>query len=321
MKRPGEHFVEPRIDWPEGKRFAFTIFDDTDLSSLDNGPRIYDFLRDAGLRTTKSVWPIKGDEVPRVGGTTCEDPEYLQWILDLREQGFEIAMHNATYHSSKREQAIRGLERFKELFGEYPGIHVNHADCEDSVYWGDVRLSGVNRLIYNLLTRFRNRDRFLGDVESSEYFWADMLKERVKYVRNFVFSDINTLKACPWMPYYDERLPFVNHWFASSEGATCESFCRTISEPNQDRLEEEGGACIMYVHFGYPDFYVDGKLNPEFARLIERLSRKDGWFVPVSTLLDHILEVRGPHSLTARQRKRLERKWLLEKIFVTRGGT
>ena len=42
--------------WPDGKRFAFTIFDDTDRQNLNNVPAVYDFFHDLGLGTTKSVW-------------------------------------------------------------------------------------------------------------------------------------------------------------------------------------------------------------------------------------------------------------------------
>ena len=95
-------------------------------------------------------------------------------------------------------------------------------------------------------------------------------------------------------------------------------FTRTIAEKNQDRLEAEGGACIMYTHFG-KGFFEKGKLDARFQHLMERLSRKPGWFVPVSTLLDYLLDVRGPHALTARERWQLEMKWLARKLMA--GGT
>ncbi len=304
-----------KINWPNGKRFAFTVFDDTDLTTMRNGPELYQFLYDHGVITTKSVWPIKGDDEPVYGGTTCADDEYLAWVRRLSEQGFEIAFHNATFHSSRRAQAIEGLEEFKRLFGTCPNAHANHASCTDAIYWGDNRVSGMNKFAYDLLTQFRHHDQFGGTDETSEFFWGDKCREQIKYVRNFVYTDINTLNACPSMPYHDEERPFVNYWFASSEGANGHSFCKTISEKNQDRLEEEGGACIMYTHFGREEFRQNGRLHPEFVRLMERLSRKNGWFVPVSALLDHIQLQRGHYVISARERGQLERKWLLEKVF------
>ena len=47
---------------------------------------------------------------------------------------------------------------------------------------------------------------------------------------------------------------------------------------------------------------------------MERLAKKNGWFVPASTVLDHLLVVNGHRDITDRQRRRLERKWLLEKM-------
>ena len=51
------------------------------------------------------------------------------------------------------------------------------------------------------------------------------------------------------MPYHDPDRPYVNAWFAASEGADVTAFNRCLSEEHQDRLEAEGGACIMYTHF------------------------------------------------------------------------
>ena len=144
-------------------------------------------------------------------------------------------------------------------------------------------------------------------------FWGDLCKSKVKYVRNFVFGDVNTLRACPFMPYRDRERPFVNAWFAAAEGSPCAQAIHCISEERQDALEEQGGACIMYTHFGH-GYVEDGRLNERFASLMERLSRKNGWFVPVNVLLEHIEASRGIHELSSSERRRLERRWLLHKI-------
>jgi hypothetical protein len=64
---------------------------------------------------------------------------------------------------------------------------------------------------------------------------------------------------------------------------------------------------------------VNGKINDRFVVLMERLSKMNGWFVPVRTLLDFILEVRGGHLITPSERNALERRWLLHKIVHVRG--
>ena len=305
-----------RITWPEGKRFAFTIFDDTDNATLENVGKVYSFLADSGFRTTKSVWVVEGDHTrgPHIG-QTCENPQYLQWARNLEAQGFEIGFHNCTWHGLPRKDIQAALEKFNALFGHDPMTAANHTGVEESIYWGDARLSGWRKRFYNVLTRFRNRGKYRGHVEGDEYFWGDVCKQKIKYYRNFTFRDINTLKVCPFMPYYDPQRPYVNNWFASSDGHDASTFNGCIAEANQDRLEEQGGACIMYTHFA-SGFGQGPTLNRRFEQLMKRLARKDGWFVPVAALLDYLLRVLGPHDVTAAQRRRLETKWLFEKIFA-----
>src|SRR2546427_10812942 len=107
--------VSSRIHWPEGKDFAFTIFDDTDCSTFATVREVYAFLRDYGFRTTKSVWPVRGQQAPINGGDTCEDPAHLAWVVSLQSTGFESGYHMTTYHSSLREETMAGLEKFAEL--------------------------------------------------------------------------------------------------------------------------------------------------------------------------------------------------------------
>jgi hypothetical protein len=167
--------------------------------------------------------------------------------------------------------------------------------------------------LYKLLMHFNRHWDYRGHVAGDPYFWGDLCQERIKYYRNFVFRDINTLKTCPFMPYHDAQRPYVNYWFASSEGQGLPQYNRCLQEKNQDRLEEEGGACIMYTHFAC-GFAEDGRLDPRFRALMERLSRKNGWFVPVRRLLDHLLATHGHYDITNAQRRRLEGRWLLGKI-------
>ncbi len=306
-----------RIQWPGGKDFAFTIFDDPDLQTVDNARTVYSFLSDLGFRTTTAVWPIQGNGTPQMGGATCEDKQYLQWMLDLQEKGFEIALHNVTYHTSTRDETRHGLEVFSRLFGHDPHSMANHTGCDEGMYWGNARLSGLQKVIYDALHLSRHNVH-QGHVETSPLFWGDLCRQRIKYVRNFSYGDINTFKVCPFMPYHDPDRPYVNYWFAVSEGARISAFNSMLSEDNQDRLVSEGGACIMYTHLAC-GFVENGTINERFKVLMERMSRMNGWFVPARTLLDHILSTRGHHSISSHERSHLERKWLMHKIVNTRG--
>ena len=112
--------------WPDGKQFAFTIFDDTDLTTVANGKPVYDFLSEIGMRITKSVWVLEPDQEPTIGGTSCEDPDYLEWVRSLRTAGHEIALHNVASVTSTRERTLLGFDRFREFFGEDPRSLANH---------------------------------------------------------------------------------------------------------------------------------------------------------------------------------------------------
>lgn len=44
--------------FPEQKRFAFSILDDTDDATVENVKPVYDTLMEYGFRTTKTAWPL-----------------------------------------------------------------------------------------------------------------------------------------------------------------------------------------------------------------------------------------------------------------------
>ncbi len=302
------------VIWPDGKTFSFTVFDDPDSQTPEVAEMVYGFLADHGIRTTKGVWPLAPRRTPSDHGATCGDAAFLAWLQSLQRQGFELGFHNATSHTSTREETLEGLRQFNEYFGDYPSSMSNHYYNFEGIYFAGARVSGWRRTVYNLMTRGKHSGKFTGEVPAHENFWGDLCRQHIRYVRNFTFREINTLAVCPWMPYHDPDRPFVNAWYASAEGANVRSFLQLISEENQDRLEQQGGFCLAYTHFGH-GFVEDGKLSPRFCELIRRLSRKPGWFAPVSTVLDHLKPPSGFHLLGAPDRAQLENRWLREKIL------
>ena len=312
-RKAGDAVWRQPISWPHGRRFAFTIFDDPDAQTLAASRLVYGLLADLGLRTTIAVWPLPPSRSVNSAGETCGNPAYVEHVRGLQSLGFEVSFHNAAPQTSSRQETLDGLDRFRHLFGCDPDSMANHYNGE-ALYWGPARLGGARQLLYLWLTRYSTANRHFGDVAGHPWFWGDLCRERIRYCRNFIFSDLNTLRACPWMPYYDPARPWVRRWFAGTEAAHGPSFRKAVAEANQDRLEEQGGAAILYTHFGH-GFVENGKLNPEFVRLMERMSRKNGWFVPVRTLLDHLAAQRGVFTLSDRVRRSIEWRWLAEKVF------
>ncbi|MBZ5606289.1 MAG: hypothetical protein LAO79_28695 [Acidobacteriia bacterium] len=305
-----------QIRWPGNRPFAFTVIDDTDWATVQNVKPVYDLLADLGFRTTKTVWMFQSENGINPG-ETCEDAEYRSWVVALQNRGFEIALHNAAAGTSDRVRSLRALDGFRDLFGNDTAIHCNHTGCLENLYWGDTRLSGWRRGVYRSLTRGVRTEISRGHVAGDPLFWGDACRERVRYVRNFVFDQLNTLKMCPEMPYYDPAKPYVNLWFASADAGNLATFLRNFTYAAIDRLVSERGLCIVYSHFG-GGFAPGGHLDREFANRMTYIAGKGGWFAPVSTVLDHLRGEAGaderiiaPAALAS-----LESRWLQNRTKV-----
>lgn len=303
------------VTWPGGRRFAFTAVDDTDWATVQTVKPVYDLLTDLGMRTTKSVWVFNGCDKDGYQGQTCEDEDYRTWALSLQRAGFEICTHNVSPVTSTRARTIDGLARFEELFGSLPRVHCNHRQCHENLYWGDHRVSGSRRVAYRWMTHSRRTGRFRGHIPGDPLFWGDVCRDNVTYVRNFVFDELNTLKVCPEMPYHDPARPYVNFWFASAEGGSLERFLTNFTRDRIDRLVDEGGLCIAYVHFG-SGFARDGRLDPEFRKRMEYIASKNGWFAPANTVLDYLRScgTREQRTIGPLRLACLESRWLARQV-------
>jgi len=167
--------------------------------------------------------------------------------------------------------------------------------------------------LYTIIT-FKRKQSFEGHLKDSKYFWGDIAKNNINYVRNFVFSGINTLKYNPSMPYHDPKKPYVNFWFSSSDGHDVNAFNKLLNKENIQKLEKERGICIVYTHFAN-NFVKNGEVNSETKKILTYLSKKDGWFIPVSTLLDFLKENRKKENIPKIELKKMEYRWFLEKLI------
>ena len=301
-----------KIKWPKNKKFAFTIVDDTDNGTVENIKPVYDFLYSKGILTTKTVWVYPSRD--HFDGGCLLDNDYLNFILDLKDKGYEIGLHNVGSGRFSREEILKGINLFYEKLGFYPNVQINHASNPDNIYWGNERYQFFLRNIFKLL--YRDKRKYYGSDIDSSHFWGDICKEKVHYIRNHTFNNINTLKIDPLMPYVDRaKEKFSNYWFSSADGHTVKEFNSLLREDNIDKLENEGGACIVYTHFASNFVDNQGQLDQEFVKNIEYLSTKDGWFVPASTILDYLLnqkkEVYAPKSYLMK----LDFRWAFDRVI------
>jgi len=313
--------MKKRIIYPKNKDFAFTIFDDTDVSTLENIKPIYDYLYSLGILTTKSVWPLKynGGYSDFAGSHTLEDKEYAKYVKGLSERGFEIAFHGAAMESSLRETTIAGLERFRDVVGYCPRSYACHGKNRENLYWGSQRFSfGVFGRIYGLLDR-RSKGYFAGEVQESKYFWGDVCRQHIDYVRTFTYNNINLLNVSRCLPYKAPHFPYFNACFFTSEAGNVEEFNTFLSPERFQRLVDQRGVCILSVHFG-KGFVKNGEVNSKTKEILEKVAGANGWFVPVAKMLDFLRGQQVDIRISQRAMFILELKWFLNTIRRRREG-
>jgi hypothetical protein len=305
--------VVPSVTFPEGHKFAFSIIDDTDMATLERLEPVYEVLERYGLRTTKTVWvfPSNSRHDPDHGDALVETA-YRNFVADLQRKGFEIALHGVRGGSSRRDETLAGLEAFRAALGQYPRMHVNHSLNQENLYWGR-HLYALAPLQWaaGLMISYE----FSGHDPQSDYFWGDVARQHIQYVRRFTYSEINLLAVSPAMPYRLEDMPYVNYWFPTANGDRVINFIELLRDENLDRLEREGGVCLVYAHLGAGSFNKDGGVDPRFEERVRAVAARNGWFVPASQILDYLRnQPSWTGRLSFRERIRTDLKFVLQRM-------
>jgi hypothetical protein len=308
------------VTFPDGKRFAFTIIDDTDCATVANVRPVYELLHELGMRTTKTIWPLPGHHPDDINDAAqpVTDPDYVNFIRDLQSWGFEIALHNVRSYSSARADIERGLEAFRQMIGRGPRVQANHMFNRDDLYWGGARLDlGLLGWAYRHLRTRRRQPGSEGHIEGSPYFWGDLCQEHIDYVRGFTYPEINVLKINSTLPYRDERRPYIRAWFSGCDASNVREFNHLMRPENRKRLEAEGGVCIVATHIA-SGFVQNGRVQPEAAAALRDIAARSGWFVPVSELLDFLAGASGGvKPLPWWERHRMQLTWLWSRVSRT----
>src|SRR5439155_4467990 len=120
----------------------------------------------------------------------------------------------------------------------------------ENLYWGSRRFrTAPLRMLSRVLTRGHG-DAFEGEDEGSRFFWGDVCRDVIQYVRNFTFERLNLLAVDPGMPYHLASTPYVRHWFSTTDAPDVDAFNRVLSRRRIDRLAGEGGGCVVSTPFG-----------------------------------------------------------------------
>jgi hypothetical protein len=305
------------MKFPDNTQFAFSILDDTDDSTLSNIQPVYDLLWKLGFRTTKTAWPFDCPEGSKIffAAETLQNKEYLEYTRTLMDRGFELGFHGATMRSSRRDRTYQALEYFKNEFGTYPRIFCNHGNNRENLYWGYKRFqAGIFREL-NKIIKKKEINCFDGEIDDSEYFWGDLCREHIQYVRNFTFNRLNMLEVNPEIPYRIPKTKYVNAWFSTADAPDVNAFNKLLTFDRIDELERTGGVCLISTHFG-KGFVKGGKINTTTSEILRYIASKNGWFVPVSAILDYLSEKRGSQfEMSYSECFRLEFRYIVDKIM------
>jgi len=302
--------------FPGNKSFAFTILDDTDDSTLENVRPIYDLLAELGMRTTKTAWPMSCPEGNRLffAAETLQDPDYLKFVKSLVSSGFELASHGATMGSSLRGRTEDGLDFLKKEFDCELTMYCNHGGNLENIYWGLDRYQVLPlRMTLGILKRLNHRSGYLGHVKGTPYFWGDLCRENFKYVRNFTFDKLDISDLRPGCPYRLKSTPYVNYWFSTADAPDASSFRKLVTKEAVDALIRNQGYSIISTHLG-KGFVRNGKVDEHVKEMLTYISKQSGWFVPVSSLLDHLLQGQDRSYLSAVDQYFLELEYIGAKI-------
>jgi hypothetical protein len=307
----------PCVSFPGGKQFAVSIFDDTDVATLEYIRPIYELLDRLGFRTTKSVWPLPYEgHSDYQGSDSLADPEYANYVRHLQERGFEIAFHGARMESSERAEIIAALEVYKHNLGRYPTAYAAHGYNRDNLYWGVDRFRfRLWRWLYAALLGSRHERPSEGHRVGSPFYWADLADQRLRYMRSFTYDDLNLWNITTAIPYRTAGTPGVHAFFPSAFADNVEEFIELLSPDRQAQLEHERGLAIIGTHFG-KGFLRDGDVHRGVVEVLTRLSQRPGWFQPVSTVLDYLAAAQGePVLLSGYPLFRLEALWFWHNIW------
>jgi len=277
--------------FPAPYEAAIAVSDDPDNSTLASFTAMYDFLAGIGFPTTRAMWTFEREEFTgtpplpiEFSAPLLKDPDCLDYCRRLRTAGFEICLHGASSGNNTRERTVAALDALESSLGASP-VFVFHSKNAENLYWdASVASSKIGRALLGLYTR----NRCFGEVSGSRYFWGDVCRERVRFIRMFRTRRLDTLAENPSMPYHDFRKPFVNFWFSATKG----HIPRLFAGENIERLRRRNGASVLYQ---YLDRYVDaeGRIPADVREALERVA-SDGriWKAPVSALLERLRRTR-----------------------------
>jgi len=297
---------DPLDEWsvslyPNGHPFAFTLVHDADGAYSQRLSPLFDVFDDIGVKITATAfvfwaeWADNGHIWSKWRKTESKDDEFFapecvplvdeierEFYMRLAERGHEIGMHTPSETSSTRQDIVRAFEFFKQVFGHYPTVYVEHSASEK-----------------------KDAQRSEGSAPESVYYNTDLLNSYAPWVwlddhwgvphkSHPRFYDIRAVNGSPFNKQATE-LYGINKAFHRAgkwgEGDG-DGFLAWYSEENIDSLEKNRGLALVYTHLDKK--WLDRgtrKMRGAIKDRLRYLASKNGWFVPAGTILDRLRAV------------------------------
>lgn len=285
------------LRWPYPYKWAFGLIDDTDCSTLEAVLTVYEHCLDAGITPTKTVWaqaaerdcghPVSSRPIV---GTTLDDDAYREYCEALAKRGVEFCLHDVSPGNNLREDTLRGFETFERTFGYAPRVHVFHSHNCDHIYWGENQYgSRFAKALVRLMTGKRD---YFGEDHESPYYWSDVCRDKISYIRLYRTRDFNVLKHNPNMPYHLHGKPDVKLWFSAS--ASRPDLDR-VTDSALDRIARDDGAFLLYAYSSnLADVTDRSRMEPVAGDAFSRIGgRSDCWRTSISEILDRCLATKN----------------------------
>ncbi len=299
---------DPRDDWsislfPDGYSFAFTIVSDADAAYSRRLEPLFEVFDEFGFKITVTVftfwadWTSNGkiwldwiknrdsDGFFAPNSVPLMDEKEREFYIQLSARGHEIGMHTPSETSNTRADVIRAFEYFKEVFGCYPGVYVEHA-----------------------VTRNKDAQASEGSKPGSTHFTTDLLNSYEPWVwvdddcgvpdkHHSRFYDILAVNGSPFNTVAAERYGIAKAFLRTGKWreADGDGFLSWYSEGNIDALEKDRGLALVYMHLDSKWLDVETrKMRTPIKERLRYLASKNGWFAPAGVILDR---ARAVHKL------------------------
>lgn len=219
------------------KKFILVLTTDPDHGKAEDYKKVFTQFNKLGLKWTVAVFNhIENDDSQLAkhcykGETnSLEDKEYRELILGLKSQGHEIAWHGYSQISNSRDKFIKGIEEFKEIFGQYPFTYIEH---------------GGHPQIHHLKMTKKETLAQEGRNNQSRFYVQDIIKEKLSlvWIQEYLLDDYFDL--LPLRKVFEEKngTAFFKRqrmWFLSK-----------IIKEGRKKNKRPQGVFVGYTHIGY----------------------------------------------------------------------